>query len=147
MMKKSVFVFLFLILSVSSVFAQYKRKLKEPDFFIPYEDRMHKPEILPKIKKIVKTTNKTENTNNKSEEKTEEKKFSVIPYYKKIYDDYLNKMNTFITTKDFTDENLDADLNVMESGNVFEVVDDNTSAIDSQEQYDFYMLARDLLKN
>ena len=103
--------------------------------------------MLYKIKKTVKTTNKTENTNNKSEEKTEEKKFSVIPYYKKIYDDYLNKMNTFITIKDFTDENLDADLKVMESGNVFEVVDDNTSAIDSQEQYDFYMLARDLLKN
>jgi hypothetical protein len=51
-MKKFILFLVVLLFSGTAVFAQYKRKLKEPDFFIPYSDRMHKPEILPRLKNI-----------------------------------------------------------------------------------------------
>lgn len=142
-MKKIALVFLILILSINFVHAQYKRKLKEPDFFIPYSDRMHKPEVLTNKKNNEKTTNKTYKNNEK-----DEISFNIIPYYKKIYDNYIKEMNIFFTTKKFTENSeLDSDINMMNSGDSFIVEDDNTSTINTKEQYDFYMLAIKLLKN
>ena len=53
-MKKIVLSFLVLFMSMDFVSAQYVRKLKEPEFFIPEGDKMHKQEILPQIKKTIK---------------------------------------------------------------------------------------------
>ena len=141
-MKKFVLFFVLLILSSTTVVAQYKRKLKEPDFFIPYNDRMHKPEILPKLIK-------TENTINKTDEKkqTDEIVFDEKPEYKKIYDEYLIEINNFLLTKKFEEHKiLDNDLFMM-NGDVFEVNDDILSDIKTQEQYNFYMLAKNILDN
>lgn len=141
-MKKFVLFFVLLILSSTTVVAQYKRKLKEPDFFIPYNDRMHKPEILPKLIK-------TENTINKTAEKkqTDEIVFDEKPEYKKIYDEYLIEINNFLLTKKFEENKiLDNDLSMM-NGDVFEVDEDVLSDIKTQEQYNFYMLAKKILDN
>lgn len=153
-MKKIIFVFLILILSVSSVFAQYKRKLKEPDFFIPYNDRMHKPEQLSKFEKkkkfLAKTTNKTQKNKEKNKENKEEDKslFKIKPDYKQIYDNYLKDINVFIASKEFSNNiAFENDLKAMSTGEIFEVFDDKKTDIDTQEQYDFYMLAKDILEN
>lgn len=139
-MKKFILVLIILFLSVSNVLAQYKRKLKEPDFFIPYNDRMHKPEVLPKIKKSIKKT-----PNDKYKNKT---LFKEKPEYKKIYDSYLNEINNFRLTKKFEENKiLDNDLTMMINGDIFEVGDDTSLDINTQEQYDFYMLAKKMLDN
>ena len=49
-MKNVVLFFLVIFFMLNNAGAQYVRKIKEPDFFIPYKDRMHKPEVLNKIK-------------------------------------------------------------------------------------------------
>ena len=158
-MKKSILVFLIFILSINSVFAQYKRKLKEPDFFIPYNDRMHQPEQLSKFDKkkkvLAKTMDKTQENketnkkiNNKNKEDKNKSLFKIKPDYKKIYDNYLKEINVFITSKEFSNNiAFENDLKAMSTGEIFEVFDDNSSNIDTQEQYDFYMLAKDILKN
>lgn len=142
-MRKVILISFLLILSVSNVFAQYKRKLKEPDFFIPYNDRMHKPEVLPKLKNIANTAHKTVKNNKKDDVFFEE-----TPEYKKIYDDYFNTIKNFMLTKKFEENgSLDNDLSMMISGDVFEVTEDTLSNITTQEQYDFYMLAKNILDN
>lgn len=142
-MKKFILILLVLVLSNFTAFAQYKRKLREPDFFIPYNDRMHKPEVLPKLKNIENTKPKTVETNKKNEVY-----FSEKPEYKKIYDNYLSEINNFLITKKF-DENkdMDNDLSLMTNGDIFEVGEDISSNITTQEQYDFYMMAKNILDN
>ena len=142
-MKKLILFFLVFILSENNVYAEYVRKIKEPDFFIPYSDRMHKPEILPTVKKQDKSINKTVKNNQKS--KTS---FNKKPEYKSIYDNYLKEVNNYLLTKKFERSDiLEADLSVMSDGNIFEVKDDSSTSITTQEQYDFYMLAKKILKN
>lgn len=142
-MKKFILVLIILFLSVSNVLAQYKRKLKEPDFFIPYNDRMHKPEVLPEIKKIKKSINKTPDNKYKNETL-----FKEIPEYKKIYDNYLKEIYNFRLTKKFEENKiLNNDLTMMINGEIFEVGDDTSLDINTQEQYDFYMLAKKMLDN
>lgn len=142
-MKKFILILLVLVLSNFTAFAQYKRKLREPDFFIPYNDRMHKPEVLPKLKNIENTKPKTVETNKKNEVY-----FSEKPEYKKIYDNYLSEINNFLITKKF-DENkdMDNDLSLMTNGDIFEVGKDISSNITTQKQYDFYMMAKNILDN
>ena len=142
-MKKFILILLVLVLSNFTAFAQYKRKLREPDFFIPYGDRMHKSEVLPKLKNIENTKPKTVETNKKNEVY-----FSEKPEYKKIYDNYLSEINNFLITKKF-DENkdMDNDLSLMTNGDIFEVGEDISSNITTQEQYDFYMMAKNILDN
>lgn len=142
-MKKFILILLVLVLSSFTAFAQYKRKLREPDFFIPYNDRMHKHEVLPKLKNIENTKPKTVETNKKNEVY-----FSEKPEYKKIYDNYLSEINNFLITKKF-DENkdMDNDLSLMTNGDIFEVSEDISSNITTQEQYDFYMMAKNILDN
>lgn len=142
-MKKVFFICFVLVVFFNDAFAQYKRKLREPDFFVPYADRMHKPEVLPKLKKIKKSTNKTPDNKEKNETL-----FKEIPEYKKIYDNYLSEMTNFAAEKQFREnKNIDYDLSIMNSNDEFEVVGDDSLAITSQEQYDFYMLAKKILDN
>lgn len=142
-MKKIFLLFLMFVFVINNCFAQYKRKLKEPDFFIPYNEKMHKQEKLFLLKNKGITISKTDNKKEKVEDF-----FNKKPDYKKIYDNYLNEINIFITTKNFRENiDLNEDLKSMENGDVFEVEDDNSSDIDTQEQYNFYMLAKSLLEN
>ena len=51
-MKKIIVVILFFVVSFRLADARYVRKVREPNFFIPKADRMHKPEKLPKLENI-----------------------------------------------------------------------------------------------
>lgn len=147
-MKKIVLSFLVLFMSIDFVSAQYVRKLKEPGFFIPEGDKMHKQEILPQIKKQVISTPKTQNINKKDKENNKEKMFSEVPEYKKIYDGYFSNINDYMKNKKFSDNiELDKDLALMSEENIFEVNDDTSDKITTKEQYDFYMLAKKILEN
>lgn len=150
-MKKIVLSFLVLFMSMDFVSAQYVRKLKEPEFFIPEGDKMHKQEILPQIKKQVISTPKTQHINKKDEKNkknNKEKMFSEVPEYKKIYDGYFNNINDYMKNKKFSDNiELDKDLALMSNENIFEVNDDTSDKITTKEQYDFYMLAKKILEN
>ena len=60
----------------------------------------------------------------------------------------MKEINVFITSKEFSNNiAFENDLKAMSTGEIFEVFDDNSSNIDTQEQYDFYMLAKNILKN
>ena len=142
-MKKVILFFLVFILMENNVYAEYVRKVKEPDFFIPYSDRMHKPEVLQKIKKQDKTITKTVKNNQKGKIL-----FNKKPDYKNIYDNYIRDINNYLATKNFErNENLENDLSMMNNNDVFEIEDDSSNSIETQEQYDFYMLAKKILKN
>ena len=142
-MKKFILFFLIFILLGNNVGAQYVRKVKEPNFFIPYNDRMHKPEVLQKIKNNEKSVSKTGKIKNKNK-----LSFNKNPEYKNIYDNYIKEINNYLLYKKFDENNLlDTDLSEMSEGNVFEVNDDVSTSIETQEQYDFYMLAKNILEN
>ncbi len=142
-MKNVVLFFLVMFFMLNNAGAQYVRKIKEPDFFIPYKDRMHKPEVLNKIKKIKKTINKTYKKNQK-----DNISFNKTPYYKTIYDNYIKDINGYLITKKFEEnEILENDLLIMNNGEIFEIKDDISNSIDTKEQYDFYMLAKQILEN
>lgn len=111
--------------------AVYVRKLKEPVFFIPEKDRMHKQEKLPVIK------------NNVNKKNNKEK-----PEYKKKVDKYMNDLKQLdesgILPKD---KELENDLADMQTGDIF-VVDENMSEnLNSEETKNFYLLVDDVLKN
>ena len=142
-MKKFILFFLIFILLGNNVAAQYVRKVKEPNFFIPYNDRMHKPEVLQKIKNNEKSVSKTGKIKNKNK-----LSFNKNPEYKNKYDNYIKEINNYLLYKKFDENNLlDTDLSEMSEGNVFEVNDDVSTSIETQEQYDFYMLAKNILEN
>ena len=143
-MKKIVLSFLFLFMSVNFVSAEYVRKLKEPEFFIPYNDRMHKEENLPYLKKHEISKTKTQ----KIKEENKKIVFEESPEYKKISEEYFKSINDYALNKKF-DKNikLEEDLSSMNSYDVFEVSDDNSSKITTKEQYEFYMLAKKILDN
>lgn len=127
------FLFLFVFYSVSD--ARYIRKVREPDFFIPESDRMHKPERLPVIEK-------------KQVKKVKEEVFKEIPEYKNKYNKYLSDMETFRKTGFLPDnEDLKKDLSDMETGEVFEVITEDVNTVKTKEQNDFYLLVKDIIKN
>lgn len=152
-MKKFVLFFLVFVSVAGNAASQYVRKLKEPDFFIPYSDRMHKSEILPKIKVIREIPNKTNDDKSKNTVSNESNKnnksvFNEKPEYKKIYDNYIIELNNYLVTKKFAEnKSLENDLSEMADGIIFEVKDEVSNSIKTQEKYDFYMLADKILKN
>lgn len=99
--------------------ARYVRKLREPEFFIPDQDKMHKAEKLPQIKA-------------RGQESGDD-----IPDYKTKYTKYLASINSE-KTEEY--QELIKDLSKMESGEIFEVVEQNPVDIVTQEQKDFYLL-------
>lgn len=127
--------FLFVFLSYSISDARYIRKVREPDFFIPESDRMHKPEKLPVIEK-------------KQVKKIKEDIFKEIPEYKNKYNKYLSDMEIFKKTGFLLyNEDLEKDLSCMETGEVFEVITDDVNTVKTKEQNDFYLLVKDIIKN
>ena len=135
MMKLKILV-LFFVFSAFSAQAEYSRKLKEPEFFIPEQNRMHQPENLPKIvnKKIVK------------EDKS--RSFNKIPEYKRKYAEYVNDVNIFANTGKMPENNqLNEDLKAMESGEVFEITNDAPIKIETSEQQLFEKIVQDNIKN
>lgn len=121
---------------VFSADARYVRKLKEPEFFIPEQDKMHKPEKLPKI---VVLKPKTE---------VKEEKFTKIPEYKNKYNKYIANLAVFANTKTMPENSeVQNDLAKMETGEIFEVTEDVSQDITTKEQKEFYTLAAKILKD
>ena len=138
------FVLIFFVFTCDVAFAQYVRKLKEPDFFIPYGDRMHKDENISDITKKEKTTAKTHVNKQKSEDII----FNEIPEYKKIFTEYTNSVNKFKKEKYFeVSDNFYNDLYLMEEGKIFEVEEDKSPSINTREQFEFYKLAKEISDN
>lgn len=138
-MNKTIVLCLMMIFFTAAAEARYVRKLREPDFFIPADDRMHKPEKLPPVQKIV------------SQDSTEEEKqvkFTEIPEYKKKYSRYLADMAVFANTKSFpVNEAFDADMAVFTDGKIFEVTETADQNITTREQKSFYSLVDSIVKN
>lgn len=127
MMRFFVMVMLLFLCSLNAD-ARYVRKLKEPDFFIPEQDKMHKAEKLPEIISV----------NSQSD--------SNVPEYKNKYNKYLINMQNFIKTGVIgDDQELKEDLSKMATGNVFEV-DGNVSSRPTKEQQEFELLTEKIIK-
>ena len=130
-MNKKVFVILFLLVSFS-VNAKYVRKLKEPDFFIPEIDKMHKIEKLPVM-------------NIKSD--VIKKEIYKKPDYKKKYDEYLRDVNVFAKTRTMPENNvLQNDLASMNTGDVFEVEESSFDYSNYKEYVKFEKILKNILK-
>lgn len=135
-MNKLIAVLLIAAAVVFSADARYVRKLKEPDFFIPEQDKMHKPEKLPKIVVL------------KPKAKVKEKKFTKIPEYKTKYNKYIASLAVFANTKTMPDNSeVQNDLAKMETGEVFEVTEEVSQEITAKEQKEFYTLAAKILND
>ena len=85
-MKKIIFFVILFLLIVDDINAQYIRKIKEPDFFMPENAKLHKQEKLPSlnIKKIdnsLAETQKNFQDNNLSEKEK-------VSYNKSLYEEY-----------------------------------------------------------
>ena len=124
------------ILTAAVADARYVRKLREPDFFIPAGDRMHKPEKLPEIKAI-------------NQQKAVKKEvFTSVPEYKTKYNKYLADMAVFANSKVLRDNvELDIDLAAMENGDIFEVTAEAPQKVTAREQKEFYLLVKKILEN
>ena len=138
MIKKIVFACLIVVAFVSTSNALYVRKLKEPEFFIPETDKMHKIEKLPVVEGL---------ENNKKEVK-KDISFSKIPPYKNKFDLYQKKLDEFVKTGVFPkDENLEKDMADMSEEKVFEVVEQPMKTFETKEQYKFFVLAKKIAEN
>lgn len=138
-MKKTVFFILFLMSFCCLAEAAYVRKVREPQFFIPEKDKMHKPEKLPALPKKMAIEEKNQ---------PEDKLLTEIPDYKLKYDKFFADMKVFEKTQTFPENpELESDLKAMETGEIFEVTADDPQVLTSQEQKEFYMIAKEILKN
>ena len=136
MIKKIVFVLGILIFLAAEASALYMRKLKEPDFFIPESDKMHKIEKLPEVEGL------------KNSEKKKKVVFKKVPSYKEKYGLYKDKLDEFVKTGVFTkDESLEKDIAEMNEEKVFEVVEEAPKTFETKEQFNFYVLANKLIEN
>ena len=134
-MNKWKVVFFIFFLLISTTEARYVRKLKEPEFFIPEYDKMHKPEKLPKVKVASSTIKK-------------EQKLKKIPDYKNKYNEYIADLAFFSKTKEMPENSkLIKDLEAMKEGSIFEISENVTQDITTKEQKDFYSLAAEILNN
>lgn len=135
-MNKLIMVLLIAAAAVFSADARYVRKLKEPDFFIPEQDKMHKPEKLPKIVVL------------KPKAKVKEEKFTKVPEYKNKYNKYIASLAVFTNTKTIPEnKELTDDLAKMETGEVFEITEEVSQEITTKEQKEFYTLAAKILND
>lgn len=112
----------------------FARELKEPNFFIPEQDRMHKAEVLPPIQVLGEDINLDLVQN--------------VPNYKRIYNNYLERMKIFAKEGKITeDSELNESLEKMQSGNVFEVtqtVPENSAA---KEDKEFIYITENVINN
>lgn len=135
-MNKKLVVFFIFCSTIFSAEAGYVRKLKEPDFFIPAQDRMHKPEKLPKIRPL------------KPKKIVKKEQFSEIPEYKTKYNKYLADLAVFANTKIMKENaEVEKDLSSMQSGDIFDVELTVSQRITTKEQKEFYSLAAKILND
>lgn len=142
--------------------AQYVRKLKEPDFFIPAGSEMHKKEVLPEIKIIPKKTEKSETiqedgltVKNESIKKTENinidaslKDKKETPEYKKKYNQYIDDIMRFYSDGTMPkNDQLLKDLEAMNSDEKKTVVAPAPAKLTSEEMERFYVLYQEMLNN
>lgn len=136
-MKKFILLFLLVYFVCFAAQARYVRKVREPDFFIPEQFKMHQQERLPAVDKKFS-----------QKQKIKQEVFSQIPDYKRKYGEYLADITAF--SKDgIMPENkeLDADLSAMESGDVFEVTESAPDKIVTLEHKQFDEELKRILKN
>ena len=121
-----------------SVQAGYVRKLKEPDFFIPEGEQMHRQEKLPPINQ----------PNFKKKEIEKKEIFTEVPEYKKKYENYLEDISFFVKNNEMPENvALENDLKAMESGEVFEVTQNVPEVVTTREHKEFDQLVKEILKN
>lgn len=139
-MKKFFLLVLCLFFICFSAQARYVRKVREPDFFIPEQFKMHQQEKLPAVN--VKFTEKTKIR------KKETEKFTEVPEYKEKYGEYLEDIKIF-SKEGLMPENvkLENDLNLMSEGTVFEVTASAPENIVTKEHKKFEDIVDNILKN
>ncbi len=163
-MKKFIVITFSILSLAASADAQYVRKLKEPDFFIPAGEEMHKAEKLPEIRVIQKENTKAQQTNevaqnlskntvSETTEKVMEKNTSrnylkQIPEYKNKYNQYINDIMRFYSDGVMPkNEILQNDLAAMNSDEHRMVKAPAPNELTSKEMADFYALYQKMLKN
>lgn len=146
LMKKFIWLSLFLVLLSGNSDARYERKLKEPNFFIPETAVMHKAEKLPPIK--IKTQEKKEQE--KEEQAIDNSLYDIagVPDYKQKYNQYLSDIRVFSKTgKMPINKTLEDDLGAMNSNETTEVTAAAPQKITSKEMGEFYNLYKKILNN
>ena len=112
----------------------FARELKEPNFFIPEKDRMHKAEVLPPIQVLM--------------EDSDWDLVQNMPNYKRIYNKYLERMKIFAKEGKITeDSELNESLEKMQSGNVFEVTQTVPENSATKEYRDFICITENVINN
>ncbi len=128
---RKILLFLILVMACQFAEARYVRQLKEPDFFIPETDKMHKVEKLPDSKKFIEYDRKIN-----------------MPDYKKKYDVYLSNLKKFADSGELVlDDNIAVDIAKMTTGEVFVIEAETLPHINTQEQREFYLLVDKLSEN
>lgn len=138
--------------------AQYVRKLKEPDFFIPEGEKMHQAEKLPEIKIVVKKPEEqpenkgAENILSKDNESviTAETPSSLknIPEYKNKYNQYIDDIMRFYSDGTMPkNERLQRDLAAMNSDEKKPVIAPAPTQLTSEEMAKFYAVYQKMLKD
>ncbi len=131
MKMRKILLLVFLLLVYQLAYARYVRQLKEPDFFIPESDKMHKVEKLPDSKKYIAYDREI----NK-------------PDYIKKYDVYLSNLKKFADSGELViDNNIAVDIAKMATGDVFVVEAESVQNIETQEYKNFYTLIDELSEN
>ena len=137
-MMKFKIIFVFAIFFSFSVQAGYVRKLREPDFFIPEGQQMHRQEKLPPVNRPV--------LRKKDVEKKEI--YTEIPEYKKKYENYLADISFFVKNNEMPENAiLENDLKAMETGDVFEVIQSVPENVTTKEHKEFELLVQEILNN
>lgn len=156
-MKKTIALILLLILIGLNADAQYKRKIKEPDFFIPEDSQLHKQEKLPQIKLISKEPENESVDGIATKKETTKQEKSVTnslieiretPSYKYKYNEYLNDIKVFHNTGVMPEnKELDKDLSEMNSDKPIELLAPAPTKIISKEMGEFYNVYKKQMEN
>ena len=157
-MKKIIFFVILFLLIVDDINAQYIRKIKEPDFFMPENAKLHKQEKLPSlnIKKIdnsLAETQKNFQDNNLSEKEKVSYNKSLydireVPDYKNKYDEYIRDIKIYDNTKQMPENpELEKDLAKMNSNERKILNTPSPQKITSEEMGNFYKIYKQLMDN
>jgi hypothetical protein len=157
-MKKIIFFVILFLLIVDDINAQYIRKIKEPDFFMPENAKLHKQEKLPSlnIKKIdngLAETQKNFQDNNLSEKEKVSYNKSLydireVPDYKNKYDEYIRDIKIYDNTKQMPENpELEKDLAKMNSNERKILNTPSPQKITSEEMGNFYKIYKQIMDN
>lgn len=161
-MKKIIFFAFLFLLIINDINAQYIRKIKEPDFFMPENAKLHKQERLPSlnIKKIdnsLEETQKNFQNNNQDNNLSEKEKVSdnkslydiiEVPDYKNKYDEYIRDIKIYNKTKQMPENpELEKDLAKMNSNEKKILNTPSPQKITSEEMRDFYEIYKQIMAN